>query len=170
MVPLPVCLVALAVAFGGCSAAAPGDTPGPSPSPTAGSPPPETVTPAEPRAARDTVFFPKLRPDPDRSYPEGLFGGPLVLDGRCLRVEWREGGTALVIWPPDHALSRRDGAIRVTNGEGASAAVGDTLFFGGGLSAEGGAPPPPSELESPVPVECGGPYLVTSGFSLTPPR
>ena len=85
------------------------------------------------------VYFPKQ--DGTLAPEEGteLFSGKLVLFGKCLqiaddviRVKDRvyAGISLLLIWPPDFALSTKDGVVRIVDGTGnVVARVGDEVEF-----------------------------------------
>ncbi len=90
-------------------------------------------------------------------YPTAQFIGPLIQEGRCIRLQVEEHDVSyLVIWPPDYYYENIEGKIHILNGNGkVRAIVGETVELGGGIM--------PIRIESQIePIvkeSCKGPYL-----------
>lgn len=90
-------------------------------------------------------------------YPTAQFIGPLIQEGRCIRLQVEEHDVSyLVIWPPDYYYENIEGKIHILNGNGkVRAIVGEAVELGGGIMPIRIE----SQMESVVKESCEGPYL-----------
>ena len=86
--------------------------------------------------------------------------GTLVNEAGCLRVA-NEGGSYLLLWPPDNAVTREGKMVRVVTGvvggvrEEWQLRLGDVVLLGGGMTER-----LDETLATLVPPGCAGPYWV----------
>ena len=93
--------------------------------------------------------------------------GKLVLDGDCLRVDSDNGGSALLLWPPDYSVTIQGDALHITEGIVSGNRVEYVLHIGDQVHLAGGAAPYPIDPSffQVSPTSCPGPYWIYGGLS-----
>ena len=93
--------------------------------------------------------------------------GKLVLDGECLRVNSNNGGSALLLWPPDYSVILHGDALHITEGLVSGTQVEYVLQIGDQVHFAGGAAPYPIDPSffQVSPTSCPGPYWIYGGLS-----
>jgi hypothetical protein len=92
--------------------------------------------------------------------------GTLVRVGECLRVDSVNGGSALLLWPPDYSVTTQEEVVHITEGLVSGTPVAYDFHVGDPVHLAGGDAPDPVDpaFFQGSPTSCPGPYWVYGGL------